>query len=108
LFNLLSNALRFSPPKGVITLNSKREGNLWTVEVWDEGSGVPPERLGELFQRFSQINNPLLSSRTGSGLGLAICKSILELHHGTMTARNRLDGEGFVVSFSMPTNRDET
>ena len=106
-FNLLSNALRFSPPKGVITLNSKRDGNKWLVEVLDEGSGVPPERFGELFQRFTQINNPSQPSRSGSGLGLAICKSILELHHGKIAAQNRADGKGFVVGFSIPTSRNE-
>lgn len=103
LFNLLSNALRFSPPKGIITLDSKREGRQWIVEVSDEGPGVPENRLGELFQRFSQITSSP-QPRTGSGLGLAICKSIVELHHGTITARNRSDRSGFVVSFSLPIN----
>jgi signal transduction histidine kinase len=102
LFNLLSNALRFSPPEGLITLNSKRDGNQWSVEVWDEGAGVPPERIGELFQRFIQLNSPSQPSRTGSGLGLAICKSIVELHHGSISARNRTDSSGFVVGFSLP------
>ena len=101
LFNLLSNALRFSPAEGTITLHSKCEENQWTVEVWDEGPGVPPNRLGELFQRFTQINSSQ-QPRTGSGLGLAICKSIVELHHGTIAARNRTDRGGFVVGFALP------
>jgi len=108
LFNLLSNALRFSPPKGLITLNSKRDGDQWIVEVWDEGSGVPPKRIGDLFQRFIQINTPSQPSHTGSGLGLAICKSIVELHHGSITARNRTDVSGFVVGFSLPISRSGT
>lgn len=106
LFNLLSNALRFSPAEGTITLHSKCEENQWTVEVWDEGPGVPKERIGELFQRFTQINSSQ-QPRAGSGLGLAICKSIVELHHGTISARNRTDQSGFVVGFSLPTTRKE-
>lgn len=107
LFNLLSNALRFSPPQGAITLYSKREENHWTVEVWDEGPGVPADRIGDLFQRFTQINSSP-QPRTTSGLGLAICKSIVELHHGTITARNRTDRSGFVVGFSLPLSRGES
>jgi signal transduction histidine kinase len=101
LFNLLSNSLRFNPPKGTIALHSKCEDGIWAVEVWDDGPGVPSKRIGELFQRFTQIN-PTAQSRTGSGLGLAICKSVVEMHHGSITARNRADRTGFIVSFVIP------
>jgi signal transduction histidine kinase len=101
LLNLLSNALHFSPRLGAVTLHSKCEDGHWTVEVWDEGDGVPSHRLGELFQRFNQIN-ATSRPRSGSGLGLAICKSIVELHQGTIAARNRTDRPGFVVCFSLP------
>ena len=107
LFNLLSNALRFSPPEGTITLHSKREADQWILEVWDEGPGVPPERIGDLFQRFTQISSSP-QPRAGSGLGLAICKSIVELHHGTIAARNRTERTGFVVGFSMPLKRQDS
>jgi signal transduction histidine kinase len=104
LFNLLSNALRFSPPKGTITFNSKRADGEWIVEIWDEGQGVPPHRLGDIFERFVQIT-PRSDLGSGAGLGLAICKSILELHHGRISARNRTDRRGLVVAFSLPRNR---
>jgi signal transduction histidine kinase len=101
LFNLLSNALRFSPPGGTITFYSKwSEGN-WTVEVWDEGQGVPPDRLENIFERFVQIT-PRSEPGAGAGLGLAICKSIVELHKGRISARNRTDRSGLVVVFSLP------
>lgn len=101
LFNLLSNALRFSPPQGTITFFSKRTDGVWIVEVWDEGKGVPPDRLNDIFERFVQIT-PRSEPRSGAGLGLAICKSIVELHRGRISACNRTDRSGLVVAFSVP------
>lgn len=101
LFNLLSNALRFSPPKGTVTVYSKCAEGKWTVEVWDEGSGVPPDRLNDIFERFVQIT-PRSDPGAGAGLGLAICKSIVELHQGSIAAANRVDRSGFTTVFSIP------
>jgi len=101
LFNLLSNALRFSPPNGTITFYSKCPTGHWIVEVWDEGPGVPPARLSEIFERFVQIT-PRSESGMGAGLGLAICKSIVELHQGQISAHNRTDRGGLIVTFSLP------
>lgn len=101
LFNLLSNALRFSPPNGTITLYSKCAAGDWVVEVWDEGIGVPSDQLNEIFERFVQIT-PCSDPGSGAGLGLAICKSIVELHKGRIAARNRTDRSGLVVAFSIP------
>jgi len=103
LFNLLSNALRFSPPKGTITIFSKRIDGEWTVEVWDEGQGVPPNRLNDIFERFVQIT-PRSEPGSGAGLGLAICKSLVELHRGRISAHNRIGRSGLVVVYSMPLN----
>ena len=101
LFNLLSNALRFSPTKGTITFYSKCVGGEWVVEGWDEGPGVPPTRLDDIFERFVQITSR--SERgTGAGLGLAICKSIVELHRGRIAAHNRTDRSGLMVAFVIP------
>jgi signal transduction histidine kinase len=101
LFNLLSNALRFSPPNGTITFYSKSADGEWIVELWDEGQGVPPNRLDDIFERFVQIT-PRSDLGSGAGLGLAICKSIVELHRGRILARNRTDRSGLVIAFSMP------
>jgi len=101
LFNLLSNALRFSPAHGLITLSSQGIGDRWTVQVMDEGPGVPPDRLNDIFERFVQIA-PRSQPDVGAGLGLAICKSIVELHQGTIAASNRTDRTGLVVTFSIP------
>jgi signal transduction histidine kinase len=101
LFNLLSNALRFSPPNGTITFHSRCAEGKWTVEVQDEGQGVPPERLNDIFERFVQIT-PRAEPGAGAGLGLAICKSIVELHQGRISAANRPDRSGLTVSFVLP------
>ncbi len=101
LFNLLSNALRFSPPNGTITFSSQCAAGQWTVEVWDEGQGVPPAQLQDIFARFVQIT-PRAEPGSGAGLGLAICKSIVELHHGHIAAHNRTDRSGLVVALTMP------
>ena len=101
LFNLFSNALRHSPPDGVITCYSKYAEGGWTVEVWDEGAGVPPDQLTAIFERFVQLT-PRSELGTGAGLGLAICKSIIELHKGQIAARLRTDRSGLIVQFVLP------
>lgn len=101
LFNLLSNALRFSPPAGTIAIRSRCANGQWQVEIRDEGPGVPPERLGDIFERFVQIT-PRSEPGHGAGLGLAICKSIIELHKGSISAANRTDRSGLIVTFSLP------
>jgi signal transduction histidine kinase len=101
LFNLLSNAMRHSPPGGCITCYSRCGEGCWTVEVWDEGPGVPVEQLMAIFERFVQLT-PRSEPGTGAGLGLAICKSIIELHGGEISARLRTESSGLIVSFSLP------
>ena len=101
LFNLLSNALRFSPPGGTVTFYSKCVKGEWAVEVWDVGEGVPPDRLQDIFGRFVQITSGSAPG-SGAGLGLAICKSIVELHRGRIGACNRTDRTGLVVAFALP------
>jgi signal transduction histidine kinase len=101
LFNLLSNALRFSPPGGTVTFYSRCADGKWTVEVWDEGQGVPAEWLAQIFGRFVQVT-PKSEPGSGAGLGLAICRSIVELHHGQIAARNRTDRSGLIVSLVLP------
>lgn len=101
LFNLLSNAMRHSPPGGIITCHSQCAEGRWTVEVWDEGPGVPPEQLAAIFERFVQLT-PRSEPGTGAGLGLAICKSIIELHKGVISARLRTDHSGLIVQFILP------
>ncbi len=110
LFNLLSNALKFSPPGGRITLRVRPAGpGRCELAFEDEGPGLPEEQLTRVFDRFVRYepNNGAAgasaeASKPGHGLGLAICRSIVELHGGTIRAENRKDRRGLRVVVSLP------
>lgn len=91
LLNLTANALNVSPAGGVVALESVRMDGGWTFVVTDEGPGLPAAQLQRIFERFvryEQTGGPA----AGHGLGLAICRSIAELHGGSIRAENRADG----------------
>jgi two-component system heavy metal sensor histidine kinase CusS len=95
LLNLVSNALNASLPGGLVTLESAHTESGWRFAVMDEGPGLPPDQLGKIFERFVRIEPSTDAPRRagrGHGLGLAICRSIMELHGGTIRAENRADG----------------
>ncbi len=108
LLNLVSNAVRVSPPGGAVTLESQVRDGVWTLAVTDEGPGLPPEQLERIFERFVRYAPPAAAVRasddppTGHGLGLAICRSIAELHSGTIRAENRADRPGLRVEARWP------
>ena len=95
LLNLTGNALNVSPAGGVVTLESLKMEQGWSFAVTDEGPGLDEVKLGKVFERFVRFE-PVSGERhngvRGQGLGLAICRSIAELHGGTIRAENRRDG----------------
>ncbi len=94
--NLLSNAASFSPPKGRIALKVLREGRFVVVTVEDEGPGIPEGKEAAIFDRFYTERPQGEKFGTHSGLGLSISKQIVDAHHGTIRAENRLDAGGEV------------
>ncbi len=88
LDNLVSNALRHTPAGGLITLRARRDGDTVALLVEDTGSGVPPDVLPNLFERFVRGDASRTRDVGGSGLGLAIARVLVEAHGGTITARN--------------------
>jgi len=104
LLNLLSNAVRFTPPGGRVTLSSWVEADRWTVSVEDTGPGFPAAKLDEVFEPFVRVSKDgrADSAKDGAGLGLAICRSILLLHHGAIRAENLQPGPGLRVVFDIP------
>jgi signal transduction histidine kinase len=85
IVNLLSNAVKFAPRASTVTLAARamEDGGV-SMTVHDEGSGIPPERLHRLFEKFSQLEPGSTNQGKGTGLGLAITKSLVEEHGGTV------------------------
>lgn len=108
LDNLLTNAIRVSPPGGVVTV-TVQPGNGWvTVQVGDQGPGFPQDFLPVAFDRFTRADPARSRARTGeprgAGLGLAIVRSIMRGHHGTASAANNTgDHPGATVTLRWPT-----
>jgi two-component system sensor histidine kinase QseC len=94
LKNLIENAIQHSPHGAVVTVDLRERG----VSVRDEGEGIPPQHLGELFKRFWR---GAARRDTGAGLGLAICHEIALAHGWSLVARNGAAGAEFLVSFEL-------
>jgi two-component system heavy metal sensor histidine kinase CusS len=88
LLNLLSNALRHSPPDGRITIGSSIVDEQWRLVLEDEGPGLPSDQLESIFGRFVRGHGTGTRQAEGSGLGLAIARSIVEAHRGAIRAEN--------------------
>ncbi len=85
LVNLIHNAIKWSPKGGRVTIHASNGGDDVTIEVRDEGPGVPLDQVERIFERFYQVN-PSRTGNQGTGLGLAICKHIVEAHGGRIWA----------------------
>jgi two-component system, OmpR family, sensor histidine kinase BaeS len=92
LSNLLDNALRYTPEHGTVCIRLESTQNTARVIVSDSGRGLPPESLEHVFDRFYRVDESRNRSSGGSGLGLAIARTILELHGGKISVKNRLEG----------------
>jgi two-component system sensor histidine kinase/response regulator len=82
LWNLLTNAIKFTPEGGTVTLRVWVEDNTAIFQVEDTGIGIPQEKLPLLFEKFQQLDTPYHRRYEGSGLGLALTKQLVELHRG--------------------------
>jgi two-component system OmpR family sensor kinase len=91
IWNLLGNALKFTPPGGRVEAYVLEEDGKVTLEVMDTGPGIPPEKLESVFDRFFRIDEARTpgAETSGTGLGLAIVKAIVDLHEGEVSAENR-------------------
>ena len=101
MFNLLSNALKFSPDGGEITVTVEIKDSHLLVKVSDHGIGIPQEAIPHLFERFYRVGD--LNQVGGSGLGLHITKHIIEKHDGHIWVESK-PGEGSTFSFTLPLN----
>jgi signal transduction histidine kinase len=104
--NLLGNAVKYGRAGGLITLNCRCNGAWAEFSIRNEGEGIPPERRGELFQKFSRIEaGDSKKARRGTGLGLFISKKIVEAHGGTILAESEV-GHWTEFRCTLPLARD--
>lgn len=115
MFNLLSNAMKFTPDGGSVRVTVRLtppasppplklrggEGELIEISVTDTGIGIAPEDIGKLFQPFQQIEHHLSKQYEGTGLGLKLCKDFVELHGGRIWVESEL-GKGSRFVFTIP------
>ncbi|MFA5828816.1 MAG: ATP-binding protein [Candidatus Shapirobacteria bacterium] len=106
VINLIGNSFKFTPKNGSITVNFQVTDDQVITSVTDTGSGLSPDMIKNLFQKFGLIKGSYQTNQTptdqGTGLGLYICKQIIELHHGTISALSEGVGKGSTFSFSLP------
>ncbi len=100
IFNLLSNALKFTI-EGTITVAVRRDGNTALVTVSDTGIGIPAAEMPRLFERFHRIRTNLARSAEGSGIGLALAKELVALQGGTIAA-DSVEGAGTTFTIRLP------
>lgn len=100
LLNLLTNAIKYSPPESVVTVVLRSEGNEVLMEVRDTGRGISPEDQKRLFQRFYRAGNAQ-DEVQGTGLGLVIAKRIAESHEGSISVESTL-GKGSTFTVRLP------
>lgn len=100
--NLLTNALKFTPHGGHVTVHLTAEGSNAVVQVQDSGRGIAPEKMNKLFQPFSQVHDTSQETRSGTGLGLSICQGIVAQHGGRIWAESAGLGLGTKFSFLIP------
>ncbi|MBL1143286.1 MAG: PAS domain S-box protein [Proteobacteria bacterium] len=101
LTNLISNAAKFSPPQGTVTVNLQHVNRMVRLEVSDEGPGISEEFQEQLFRKFTQSDASDTRQKSGTGLGLSISKAIIEQHEGQIGFKNRAQG-GTTFYFELP------
>lgn len=97
--NLVSNAVKYTPHGGTVTVSTERRGDTVLVTVDDTGIGISPEDQARIFDRFYRVRRPETDQIDGTGMGLAIVKRLIELNHGQIGVESRLgEGSRFIVA----------
>ena len=105
--NLLTNASKYTDKKGTIWLNTKQDRDAAVIEVCDNGFGIDPELLQDVFSTFTQEQRSKLHSNGGLGLGLSLVKQLVELHQGSVSADSEGADRGSVFSVRLPALESE-
>ena len=101
VINLISNAIKYTPDGGKISVVVTSSANTITLQVIDNGIGIPKEDLSHIFERFFRVEKSRTSETGGTGLGLAIAKELIEAHQGTISLDSEY-GRGTTVTVTLP------
>jgi two-component system sensor histidine kinase VicK len=118
LTNLVGNAIKYSPAGGHVRISAQiwdrrapdatANGHSWLrIVVCDQGLGLPPDSLEQIFERFYRVQDDTRLSIRGTGLGLAICKEIVQVHGGSIWAESDGPGRGSTFSFTLPAAQEQ-
>jgi signal transduction histidine kinase len=102
IWNLVSNAVKFTPSEGSVSVRVERRQNAIQIVVRDTGTGIAREHLPFIFERFRQVDSSTTRQYGGLGLGLAIVRHLVELHGGSVTAESRGLGHGSTFTVQLP------
>ncbi len=102
VWNLISNAIKFTPKGGRVRVTLERVNSHVEVSVSDTGEGIKPEFLPHVFERFRQAESSTTRRHGGLGLGLSIVKQLVELHGGTIQAKSPGEGQGSTFRVALP------
>jgi PAS domain S-box-containing protein len=102
VWNILSNAAKFTPNGGKIEISVNQTNTHVHIQVKDSGPGIEPAFLPHVFERFRQADGSTTRMHGGLGLGLAIVRHLVELHGGTIAVENREDGQGAIFTIRLP------
>ncbi len=100
--NLLDNAVKFSPNGGVVQVRAWAERDQVIIAVSDQGIGIPPDKVGRVFERFYQVDGSISRRFGGMGIGLALCKAIVAAHGGRIWAESVGEGRGSTFYVALP------
>jgi signal transduction histidine kinase len=103
--NLLSNAAKFSPAQGVVTIDVRAQEDTVRIAVSDQGSGIPEAFRDKIFQKFTQADSSDTRQKGGTGLGLAISKALVEHMHGSIGYESSNQGTTFYVVLPVSLNK---
>jgi signal transduction histidine kinase len=108
LYNLLSNAAKFTPDNGTILVGALREKDHVIISVEDTGIGIDPSHQKRIFEEFYQVKGGTKGKTPGTGLGLSLTKRLIEMHQGEIWVESQGEGKGSRFSFSLPLVQKES
>jgi PAS domain S-box-containing protein len=107
LWNLVRNAVKFTPPGGSVSVTTRNSGERICVEIVDSGIGIEQKYLSKIFDPFTQADDSIGSRFGGMGLGLAICRTLTRAHRGKLSVESEGLGKGAKFTFAIPLHGGE-